>query len=174
TVTGMDRTASEEAARELGELFPAVYLALHRRDDKRRPLAGASRAVLQHLTLTGPLRVGELARHLGRAQSVASEIVNHLQRDGLLERQRDPEDGRRTLVWLSRAGLSRLDEDRQVLSPRLSAETLARMPGGDVAALLRGLRALVAAAPPTLQQRQPRTGDRNPNAGGPHDRHPGL
>ncbi len=154
----MGRTVSDEAARELGELFPAVYLALHRRDDKRRQLAGASRAVLQHLTLTGPLRVGELARHLGRAQSVVSEIVKHLERDGLLERQRDPEDGRRTSIWLSPAGIGRLDEDRQVLSPRLCAEAISRMPGPDVAALLRGLRALVAAAAakPSAMDRRPK------------------
>jgi hypothetical protein len=60
----MDDSSRAEAARRLGELFPAVYLALHRRDGKRRPLAAASSAVLQHLTLTGPVRVGELARHL--------------------------------------------------------------------------------------------------------------
>src|SRR5262245_13113877 len=100
----MDASSLADASRQLGELFPAVYLALHRRDGKRRALPAASRAVLQHLTLTGPVRVGELARHLARAQSVVSEIVSHLERDGLLERQRDPADGRRNLVWLSGAG----------------------------------------------------------------------
>ncbi|HEY4395501.1 MAG TPA: MarR family winged helix-turn-helix transcriptional regulator, partial [Polyangia bacterium] len=142
----MDDLAHVAAAQRLGELFPAVYLALHRRDGKQRPLAAASRAVLQHLTLTGPVRVGELARHLGRAQSVVSEIVTHLERDGLLERQRDPADARRTLVWLSGAGVARLDDERQVLSRELAARALARMSPPDVAALLRGLAALVAAA----------------------------
>jgi DNA-binding MarR family transcriptional regulator len=142
----MDDAARAEAARRLGELYPAVYLALHRRDGKRRPLAAASRGVLQHLTLTGPVRVGELAKHLGRAQSVVSEIVSHLERDGLLERQRDPADARRTLVWLSGAGVERLDEERQVLSRELAARAMARMAPSDVAALLRGLAALVAAA----------------------------
>jgi hypothetical protein len=97
----MDAPVVAEAARQLGELFPDVYLALHRRDAKRRALPAASRAVLQHLTLTGPVRIGELARHLSRAQSVVSDIVTH---------------------------------------PR------ARMSSRDVVALLRGLRALVAAA----------------------------
>jgi len=142
----MDAPVVAEAARQLGELFPEVYLALHRRDAKRRALPAASRAVLQHLTLTGPVRIGELARHLARAQSVVSEIVNHLERDGLLERQRDPQDARRTLVWLSGAGIDRLDEEQQVLSRELVARAMARMSSRDVAALLRGLRALVAAA----------------------------
>jgi DNA-binding MarR family transcriptional regulator len=146
SVTGMDAPVVAEAARQLGELFPAVYLALHRRDAKRRALPGASRAVLQHLTLTGPVRIGELARHLSRAQSVVSEMVSHLERDGLLERRRDPRDARRTLVWLSGAGLDRLDEEHQVLSRELVERAMGRMPSRDVVALLRGLRAQVAAA----------------------------
>jgi DNA-binding MarR family transcriptional regulator len=142
----MDAPVVAAAARQLGELFPSVYLALHRRDAKRRALPAASRAVLQHLTLTGPVRIGELARHLARAQSVVSEMVTHLERDGLLERQRDPQDARRTLVWLSGAGIDRLDEEHQVLSRELVERAMARMTSRDVVALLQGLRALVAAA----------------------------
>jgi len=156
----MEDSALAEAARQLGELFPAVYLALHRRDGKRRPLAAASRAVLQHLTLTGPVRVGELGRHLGRAQSVVSEIVAHLERDGLLERQRDPADARRTLVWLSAAGVARLEEERQVLSRALVARAMTRMSPRDVSSPRR---------PPSLPRR---TEDHN--AGGRHDRTPRL
>jgi DNA-binding MarR family transcriptional regulator len=154
----MDDLALAAAARRLGELFPAVYLALHRRDGKRRRLAAASRAVLQHLTLTGPIRIGELAKHLGRAQSVVSEIVAHLERDGLLERQRDPGDARRTLVWLSGAGVDRLDDERQVLSSELAARVMARMSPRDVRALLHGLGTLVAAAAakPSSQERKPK------------------
>jgi DNA-binding MarR family transcriptional regulator len=54
--------------------------------------------VLEHLALAGPLTVGEAAAHMNRAQSVVSEIVTHLERDGLLERQTDPGDRRRTLI----------------------------------------------------------------------------
>ncbi len=150
----------EDAARQLGELYPAVYLRLHRRDGKRRALPAASRAVLQHLTLSGPVQIGELARHLARAQSVVSDIVSHLERDDLLERQRDPADARRTLVWLSDAGLARLDEERDMLSRELVARAMARMSAADVAALLLGLRALVAAAdapPRSTPNAPPRT-----------------
>ena len=50
-----------------------------------------------------------------RAQSVISEIVTHLERDGLLEREHDPGDRRRTLIWLTPAGHEALRRDRQVL-----------------------------------------------------------
>ena len=103
-------------AREFGELFPAVYLRFHRRDGKRRELSSASRSVLHHLTLTGPLTIGEMAKHFDRAQSVVSGIVEHLERDGLLERMRDPKDKRRSLVWLSDRGVGLLESEREVLS----------------------------------------------------------
>src|SRR4051812_45435506 len=89
------------AAERFAALFRALYLTYHRRDGPRSDLPGASRAVLTHLAVTGPLTVGEAAAHLGRAQSVVSEIVDGLARKGLLERERDPDDRRRTLVWLT-------------------------------------------------------------------------
>lgn len=141
----MKESDAQADAQRFGELFPAVYLRFHRRDGKRRELPGASRAVLQHLTLTGPLSVGELAKHLSRAQSVVSEIVEHLERDGWLERMRDPADKRRALVWLSEAGLAELSREREVLSRELVAQAMARMTAAERRALLRGMTALVRA-----------------------------
>jgi len=133
----------EEAATAFGELFPAVYLRFHRRDGKRAQLPGASRAVLQHLAGAGPLTIGELADHLERAQSVASEIVDHLERDGWLERIRDPRDRRRTLVWLTDAGHAQLAHERDVLSRELVSAAMAHMTEPERAALLTGMRALL-------------------------------
>jgi DNA-binding MarR family transcriptional regulator len=138
--------SSTDPAETFEGLFQAVYLTFHRRDGKRSQLSGASRAVLTHLSLAGPLTVGEAARHLDRAQSVVSDLVTQLESKGLLERERDPEDRRRTLVWLTPAGLDLLRRDRQVLStPRLAA-ALARLAPECRTALLTGLAELVAAA----------------------------
>jgi DNA-binding MarR family transcriptional regulator len=96
--------STEEDARAFAELFREAYLRFHRRDGKRSELSGASRAVLLHLSQAGPITVGELALHLDRAQSVVSEILNQLEGKGVLEREADPQDRRRTLVWLSPEG----------------------------------------------------------------------
>ena len=149
--------SASDAAGEFGELFPAVYLRFHRRDGKRASLAAASRAVLQHLTLSGPITIGEMGKHLDRAQSVVSEIVDHLERDGLLERMRDPSDKRRTLVWLTEAGIALLEREREVLSRELLARAMARMGEGDRSALLRGMRALLATTPTTSTESNHRT-----------------
>jgi sulfur transfer protein SufE len=50
-------------AERFAECFRAVYLTFHRRDRPRSQLAGASRAVLEHLALAGPLIVGEAAAY---------------------------------------------------------------------------------------------------------------
>jgi DNA-binding MarR family transcriptional regulator len=141
----MSQDDPKAAAREFGRLFPAVYLRFHRRDDKQRELPGASRAVLQHLSLTGPLTIGEMAKHLSRAQSVVSEIVEHLERSGWLERERDPGDRRRVLVWLTEAGHELLERAREVLSPELLERALSRMSAAERRALLRAMQALLTA-----------------------------
>jgi DNA-binding MarR family transcriptional regulator len=128
------------------ELFPAVYLRFHRRDGKARELPAASRGVLQHLSLTGPLTIGELSTHLDRVQSATSEIVDHLEADGLLERMRDPRDKRRVLVWLTDEGQARLARERQVLSVELLERAMALLEPHEREALLTGTRALLRAA----------------------------
>src|SRR5437764_12640701 len=153
----MQDGSASDAARQFGELFPAVYLRFHRRDGKRTALPQASRSCLQHLTLGGPVTIGEMGKHLERAQSVVSEIVDHLERDGLLERIRDPRDRRRTLVWLTDAGIALLEREREVLSRELLARAMARMAEGDRSALLRGMRALLAASPAAPTQSNSRT-----------------
>jgi len=120
-----------ERAEQFAARFRAVYLTFHRRDGPRSQLAGASRAVLEHLAIAGPLTVGEAAAHLSRAQSVVSEIVGHLQDQGLLERENDPADRRRTLIWLTPAGHDALRRDREVLGLDLLASAFARMPAGE-------------------------------------------
>jgi DNA-binding MarR family transcriptional regulator len=137
---------SHQRAEQFAERFRAVYLTFHRRDGPRGQLQGASRAVLEHLAIAGPLTIGEAAAHLNRAQSVVSEIVSHLEVQGLLERESDPADRRRTLVWLTPAGHAALRRDGEVLSLDLLARALGRVPPDQADGLIAGLQALVQAA----------------------------
>ena len=145
------RTAGEELRR----LFPAIYLRLHlRRPKKGRRALGQSLAVMQHLARTGPLTVGEAAKHFARAQSVVSELCDRLVGDGLVERMRDERDRRRVLVWLTPAGHELIERDREVLSPELVQASMERMKAADRRALVAGMRALVAAADELMNKKR--------------------
>jgi len=135
-----------DQAEQFAELFRSVYLTFHRRDGPRGRLPGASRAVLEHLAMAGPLTIGEASAHLSRAQSVVSDIVSHLADQGLLEREADPADRRRTLIWLTQAGHDTLRQDREVLGLDLLTRGFATLAPGQADVLMSGLRALVRAA----------------------------
>jgi DNA-binding MarR family transcriptional regulator len=141
-------TDERARAERFADLFRAVYLTFHRRDGPRSQLSGASRAVLEHLALAGPLTVGEAAAHMSRAQSVISEIVTHLERQGLLEREDDPADRRRTLIWLTAQGHEALRRDREVLSVDMLARAMAQLSPDQADELIAGLRTLVDLAAP--------------------------
>ncbi|HWY90407.1 MAG TPA: MarR family transcriptional regulator [Solirubrobacteraceae bacterium] len=135
----------EAAAARIAELFPTIYLRFHRRDEPRSELGGAARATLLHLANAGPLTVGEIAQHFDRAQSVVSEMVDHLEAKGLLERMKDSRDRRRTLVWLSDAGFEALERDRDVLSRDLLVRATRTMNEDDRGMLVAGMTALLSA-----------------------------
>lgn len=84
-------------------------------------LTPSATSVLSRLSKSGPMTASELAAaERVRPQSVAATLAV-LDEHGLLERRRDPDDGRRQLITLSRAG-GALVTDRR----RAGEEWLAR------------------------------------------------
>jgi DNA-binding MarR family transcriptional regulator len=136
----------EQAAREFIALFGAAFLRFHRRAPKRSVWTPQGWAVLQHLEMAGPLTVTEAARHMNRAQSVMSEIIDGLERKGLLARMRDACDRRRALVWLTDQGRAAMASERQVLCGERLGRAFGKMSGDAAANLLCTLHMLVDAA----------------------------
>jgi DNA-binding MarR family transcriptional regulator len=131
---------------EFIDLFAAIYLRFCRRRDKReRRLTLQMSGVLHHLALSGPLTVGEMAQHFDRAQSVVSEIVDGLERKGLLARIRDSRDRRRTLIWLTDEAHDVMRRDRQVLDRVRVARAMAVLGSARAGKLVAEIRALLAA-----------------------------
>jgi Transcriptional regulators len=86
-------------------MFRQIYgLAARRLKNAHENLTVETIALLEHLAVTGPVTVGELTRHLDRAASTISEMIEPLIVKGLVERERDPADGRRSLLWLTPEG----------------------------------------------------------------------
>lgn len=136
---------SDAFASEFEELFRAVYRAAVRRvRDKRDRLSPETIGLLDHLAAAGPLTAGELAKHIDRAPSTLSEMVDHLVGKSLLARDRDPADARRSLIWLTNEGQAALLEARTVLDPALLASAADGLTPDQRRVLIETLRALVA------------------------------
>lgn len=128
------------------ELYRAIYRsAVRRLRDRRDRLSPESRVVLDGLAETGPLTIGELAAHFGRAQSTVTEMVAGLERQDLLARMADPRDRRRTLVWITETGFARLKLEREVLDVTRIEYALAEWPAEDRETLLRLVERLALA-----------------------------
>jgi DNA-binding MarR family transcriptional regulator len=89
----------------------------------------------------GSPTVGGLGRALGVSLPTASTLVEALVSQGYASRRVDADDRRRTLVELTPAG-DRLVSELQEGSTRALREGLGRLDPDDLAALVRGLRAL--------------------------------
>ncbi|MEW5684989.1 MAG: MarR family transcriptional regulator [Pseudomonadota bacterium] len=126
--------------------FQDVYLhAVRRVRDKRGRLTPETTAFLLHLAEAGPMTLGELTRHLDRAASTLSEMVDHLEAKGFVRRDADSADGRRTFIWLTTEGREVLAEEMQVLDGGQLARAAARLDPDQRAQLAEAVGALVQA-----------------------------
>ncbi len=148
----------EQAARRIARLFPEVYRRYHwaqRAKGADLPVTRRALEVLQHLSASGPLTIGEQAEHLGLRRNSVSELLTRLEAKGLVARIRDERDERRVLVWLTDAGRAVVSRVGQVLAPDLIAETMAAMSTAERAIVVRGFELLAAAQTHPNQQAAP-------------------
>jgi DNA-binding MarR family transcriptional regulator len=70
----------------------------------RDGLSARAMLVLNRISRDGPMRLTALAEAEGVSQSGMTQLVQRMERQGLLERRGDPEDGRASLIVLGAAG----------------------------------------------------------------------
>ncbi|WP_319450963.1 MULTISPECIES: MarR family winged helix-turn-helix transcriptional regulator [unclassified Mycobacterium] len=91
----------------------------------RDDLSASAALVLNRVYREGPMRLTALASAEGASQSGMTQLVQRMERQGLLERWSDPDDGRASLVALGEAGRrnyeARADIRRQRISDLLPA-----------------------------------------------------
>lgn len=85
-------------------------ITLHSRDLSRRyGLTGPQLIILNEIANHQTLSVTELARYISLSQATVTDILNRLEKRGLIERTRDSADRRRVLIRIT-------DQCRQILS----------------------------------------------------------
>lgn len=104
-------------------------------------------ALLPHLDAEAGMRITTLAERAGMTKQGMGQLVQDLERQGYLERERDPADGRATLVRFTAPG-RRLLADAVAVVGEVEAEFAAALGADRFAALRDALAALVAPEPP--------------------------
>ena len=97
------------------------------------------------VTMFGPQPVGELGRRLGLSEPAASLLVDKLEELGLAVRERDPQDGRRTLVTATPAAVELAATLRQGREEHIE-RWLGALATDELEGLLRGFRGLLRVA----------------------------
>ena len=87
----------------------------------RDDLSASAALVLNRLYREGPMRLTALAEAEGASQSGMTQLVQRMERQGLLEKWSDPDDGRASLVMLGEAGRQIWDARADVRRQRLAA-----------------------------------------------------
>jgi DNA-binding MarR family transcriptional regulator len=100
----------------------------------RDSLSASATLVLNRLNREGPMRVTALAEAEGSSQSGMTQLVQRMERQGLLERWSDPDDGRVSLVMIGDEG-RRLWDERATERRRRIERLLEAMPEDDRVAL---------------------------------------
>lgn len=115
---------SELTERDVSEgvgaaLDQAVDLTVRFLSD-RADLSVSAAYTLNRVVREGPIRLTTLAAREGVSQPSMTQLVQRLERAGLVARLADPEDGRGTLVGITAAGEALLDERRRTRRDRLA------------------------------------------------------
>ncbi|WP_372337724.1 MarR family winged helix-turn-helix transcriptional regulator [Streptomyces sp. MK5] len=122
-------------ARALAETASAVIRAV----TDRRDMSFTTASTLARLEREGTARLTALAAAEGVAQPSMTQLVQRLERRGLVRRVDDPADGRVTLVAVTDAGRELLAERRRLRDSRL-ADLLAALPAEEQQALGEAVR----------------------------------
>ena len=104
-------------------------------------------AVLGQLDDDGPIRLTTLAAATGVSQPSMTQLIARLEREGLVARLEDPDDGRATLVAITDDGRAHRVTTRRTLHGRLN-ELLETLPADDEASLALAMRV----AAPLIEQ----------------------
>lgn len=147
-------TPTPSDVERLLDAYPRIYFACHTRHvrdpDTGDELSAHQASLLSHLDEVDPTTITELAEHMGVTVSTMSLGVKRLVRDGYVERDPSPEDGRVVHLRLTGRGV-RVRDAQTVLDPERVRLLLEQLGETDRERALEGLELLAGAAGEALR-----------------------
>jgi DNA-binding MarR family transcriptional regulator len=134
--------AAADGVESISEMIALATDTMWRYLIDRDDLSASAALVLNRLSREGPMRLTALAAAEGASQSGMTQLVQRLERQGLLERWSDPDDGRASLVMLGEVG-ERKWAARAAVRTRRLAEWMPNVSEDDQVALWLAAKVVV-------------------------------
>jgi DNA-binding MarR family transcriptional regulator len=115
------QAADEDAGDCVGELLDQVMDLSVRFLSDRADLTASAAFAMNRVCREGPIRLTALAAKEGVSQPSMTQLVQRLERQGLVTRLADPDDGRAALVGITGQGQKLLDDRKRIRRERLVA-----------------------------------------------------
>jgi DNA-binding MarR family transcriptional regulator len=112
-----DRDVSECVGETLDQAVDLTVRSLSDRSD----LSTTAATTMNRVDREGPVRLTTLAAREGISQPSMTQLIQRLERAGLVTRLPDPDDRRATLIGITSAGRALLDERKRLRRERLAA-----------------------------------------------------
>lgn len=123
----MHKSALVEGASEaVGDLFDQALDLTARFLTDRVDLGASAAFAMNRVCREGPMRLTTLAAKEGVSQPSMTQLMQRLERQDLVARFADPEDGRACLIGITPRGQALLDDRRRLRRERL-AELMAKL-----------------------------------------------
>jgi DNA-binding MarR family transcriptional regulator len=113
--------SGEQVGDCVGELLDQAMDLTARFLTDRADLSASAAFALNRVCREGPIRLTTLAAKEGVSQPSMTQLIQRLERLGLVTRLADPEDGRAALIGITGHGQALLDERKRMRRERLEA-----------------------------------------------------
>jgi len=123
-----------DASECVGELLDHALDLTARFLTDRADLSASAAFAMNRVCREGPIRLTMLAAKEGVSQPSMTQLIQRLERQGLVTRLADPEDGRAALIGITGPGQELLDDRKRLRRERL-AELLATLTPEEQSAL---------------------------------------
>ncbi|MCW2625727.1 MarR family transcriptional regulator [Mycobacterium sp.] len=115
------QSADDGAGDCVGELLDQALDLTARFLSDRADLSASAAFAMNRVCREGPIRLTTLAAKEGVSQPSMTQLIQRLERLGLVTRLADPDDGRAALIGITGLGQTLLDDRKRIRRERLTA-----------------------------------------------------